>query len=611
MDFLPSNASPLKLYRQAKRLLKTTSRAKEPDWYRGAHELNLQWHLWIGTHTGISAIYSRSLRQWWTGPDIPPISFETDENGARAGLDQGSRGALQETIRKILATKEFGAKPKSLGIVIHLADGLRVRELSPDFAEDEDFDSLNELLVSAPDVALGDDTVDNREGRWRLLPLLGVAEGEKLSVAAQISAKLEPIAEAFREYGELRNLPVIVNVRSALLEALSGVAYLHPEIQATETGATLALVQYETMTLLFATGNRGELRLVRPLAHRGAAHLSPHETHEVLSQTAALLNVKDPSILFVSLAGLTEEQLGVLIESYREQHPKAAIRLLDAKRHPFTEGVPDGCFEFAAAVRDEAPVAGEAPFQKELREKWTRQDFYGPSKDEAARIPSRGDLRLLQFGGWAQKAALAAILAFSGWTGMDFFNKMRSDAWRLPPDAATNKEAELMKLQKERVEWQRWDNLLEKRSEGWLALETLLELFPDGGGVILRDANYRIEATSSASGEKGLGITRRWDVSGYANPEVATALPTLGSRNRVAELLNGIAERNHAPYLSVGAPTRNLQVTLQQKQGTMTPTNEFPAKVARHFRTAFELGITQSFTGGDELALNAGSPQPQ
>ena len=74
MDLLPANASPLKLHRQAKRLLRSTSRAKEPDWYRRAHQLDLQWHLWIGAHSGVSAVYRRSLRQWWEGPDLPPLS---------------------------------------------------------------------------------------------------------------------------------------------------------------------------------------------------------------------------------------------------------------------------------------------------------------------------------------------------------------------------------------------------------------------------------------------------------------------------------------------------------------------------------------------------------
>jgi len=613
MDLLPANASPLKIYSQAKRILKTTSRAKEPDWYKPAHELNLQWHLWIGSHSGVSAVYSRSLKQWWTGPDLPAVSLEIDEHGSPQGLDKSSRDAIHELVRKILAAKEFGAKAKSLGVVLHLADGIRIRELSPDFSGDDDFDSLNELLISAPDVALGDDSVDNREGKWRILPLVGIQEGPKRSLAVQVSSKLKIVAEEIENYGEMRNIPVVVNTRSAQLESLSGLAYVFPEIQAIGAGSTLALIQYETMTLLFATGNRGELQLVRPLMHRGTPHLTPTETHEVLSQTAALLNIKDATIVLASVAGLTKEKLSVLLEPYREQFPNARVNCLDLRNCPLTEGIPGGRFEFAVSTIDSAPRPDEVPFQRELRERWTHQDFYGPSKEEQARIPQRADLQLLKFSGIAQKVAFAAILGFCGWTGMDFVTKMRSDAWKLAPDDAQTMEVELAKLQKERREWQHWDRLLEKRSEGWLALEALLELFPADGGVILKDANYRAEASDGARNEesKTLGLQRHWDIAGFANPELAASLPTLGSRTRVAELLNGIAERNHSPYLAVNSQTRDLDVTLQQKQGTMPPTREFPAKVARHFRTAFELNITQSLSAKDDLAINISELQSE
>lgn len=611
MDLLPTNASPLKLHRQAKRLLKSTSRAKEPGWYRRAHELDLQWHLWIGAHSGVSAVYSRSLQQWWNGPDLPPISFENDENGTAVGLGEASRNALHELLRCLFSSKEFGAKAKSLGIVIHLADGLRVRNLAPDFAEDGDFDSLNELLISAPEIAVGDDTLDSKEGAWRLLPLLGVTEGERRSLAVQIPAKLRPIAEEFRRYGELRNLPVVVETRCAALEALSGLAHLHPPLQVQGQGTTLVLAQYEAMTLLFALGNRAELLLVRPLLHRSGPYLTPGETHEVLAQTAALLNIKDPAILLSSLSGLPEAQLESLLESYREQFPNARARCLDARRSDFVAGVPDGCFEFAAAVRKEAPNANESPEQKVFREKWAWQDFYGPSKEEAARIPSGGDLRLLKLGGLAQKVAVAALLAYGGWIGMDFIGKTRSEAWSLSPNAAQNMELEVMKLQKEKREWEHWANLLEKRSEGWLALETLLELFPADGGILLKDASYRAEVSAPEKQETKAGMSRSWSISGFANPEVAVSLPSLGSRPRVAELFNGIAKRNHASYLAIDAATRDLQVTLQQKQGSMPASKDIPAQVARRYRTAFDLSISQSLTGKDDLALNTTPLKPK
>ncbi len=604
MELLAPNASSIKLYRQAKRILKTTSRAKEPSWYQEANELNLQWHLWIGPHTAASALYNKSLKQWWDGPDLPPVGFEKDAHGTRAGLDTPSRAALHEIVRKLLSSKEYGGKAKSLGIILHLADGIRIRELAPEFAADDDFENLNELLISAPEVALGDDTVDNSDGQWRLLPLLGIQDGEKRSLAVQVSATLLPIATEFRNYGVMRNIPVIVNTRSAQLEAITGLAYLLPEIQKAGSGATLALIHFEAMTLLFSTGNRGELQLVRPLMHRGTNRLGPTEIHDVISQTAALLDIKDPNLVLVSLAGMSEEELVASLESYRTQFPQARFTCINTQKTPLTGWVPGGRLEFAVSVMDAPPGTDEAPFQKQLRERWTSQDFYGSSRDEKAKMPSRSDLRLLKYSGIAQKLALAVILAFAGWTGADFFVKMRSEAWQLAPDGAQEMEVTLAKLQKERAEWQHWEGLLEKRSEGWLAMEALLELFPANGGVILRTANYRAESDAAQQDKHEVGVKRHWEVSGYANPEIATQLPTLGSRTRVAELLNQIAKENHADYLLVDSNTRDLEVTLQQKQGSMPPSIEFPAKMARHFRTAFELSITQSLSPEDKLAIN-------
>ncbi len=612
MDLLSLPASPIKLYRQAKRLARSTSRANEAAWYRRPHEHDLQWHIWIGPDSGSSAVYRRSVRQWWSGPELPSISLSTDENGT-VSLSTASRDALHDLLRQILSNQEFGKKPNSLGVLIHMADGLRIRDLAPDFAEEKDFDNLNELLLSAPEIAIGDDSISENSGKWRLLPLLGNAEGGKQALAAQITGKLDPVVDALRSYGEIRNIPVIVNVRSAPLEAAAGLPYIFPEIQSPEIGPSLALLHYESMTLLFATGQRGEISLLRPFLHRGTSHLSPEDIHEALFQTAALLNLKNPNIIFVSLVGLVESQLAELLIPYRTQFPQSRVRCINTRQTSLTEGVIDRCFEFAVAIQETPPSPNEQSFQKQFREIWAWQDFYGVSRTEIAKMPTYGDLRILKLSRIAQKVAMIAILGFAGWVGMDFIAKARSSAWRVSSSDAQAMELKLEKLQKEQREWKHWDRLLEKRSEGWLAMEALLELFPADGGVILSDAAYRAETndTEKNSEANAIGLKRQWTINGFANPEVATDLSTLGSRVRITNALNSIAEKNRAPYLSVSSPTREVQVSFQQKQGTMSPSAEFPAKVARHFRTSFELTVTQSLSNKDELAINTSTLQSE
>lgn len=603
MELLDTNSNPLKIYRQSKRILKSTSRARNADWYKSAEQLPLQWHLWIGPGRLISAIYNTNQKQWFEGPQIPDVSFDMDESGHLTGLDDGSRNLVHELLRQILSSKEFGMKAKSLGISIHLANDFRVRDLAPDFSGDVDFPSLNELLISAPDIALGDDTLLKSDGNWRLFPLLGVKEGDKRSVAVQVTNQLQLVIDEFREYGEMRNIPIVASAKAAPLEALAGLPAIAPQFGMFES--TLCLLQYESFTTVAATGSRGELRLLRPLFHRSGDALSESEVSDVITKTAALLDLKSPRVLYVSMTGNPVESLRSALSLYLEDHADAAFQCLSVADLPITENVPGNRLELALADSIEIPDASKNSFLAEYRSEWGIQDFFGPSQEELQKMPTRGDLQLLKFSGFAQKLFIVCLLGFAGWTGMDFFTKMRSEAWKLEPVAAEQMEANLMGLQKERIQWEHWNNLLTKRSEGWLAMETLLELFPDDGGVILKSANYRAESVASKDREHDdkLGLNRMWEVSGYSNPEVAAQISGLGSRTKVAGLLNDIAERNQSPYLSVTTKSRGLNVTLQQKQGTMPASYEFPAKVARHFRNSFELRIDQSIDAADELAF--------
>jgi len=606
MDLLPQNASPLKVYLQTKQILKNTSRAKNPDWYKPAGEINLQWHIWVGAFSISSGIYNLALNTWFEGPDLPQISLEHDETGVPVSLDETSRNAIHDLLRRILATRDFGDKAKSIGIIFHLADSLRIRDLAPDFSTDTDLEGLNELLTSAPEIALGDDSLDQNEGYWRLLPLPGAPEGARQALAVQVSSQYRFIVEELREYGNLRNLPVIVNVHSAPIESIAVISKIFPGINYNNG---IFLFQYESFTFLIATGPKTELLLVRPLLHRSnGQHLSAAEIADVVKNTGALLNIRTPTIGYATLSGIPTEHINELLQPFREENPSTPVHAVNARELDFLETIPDRRLEFWIAAHP--PLAADlvptVPFSA-LRKNWALRDFYGLSRAETDLMPSLNDLRLLKVSRWVQRVAILIVLAFAGWTGADFVAKMRSEAWELDSMIASNMEQTVISLKKEKREWDHWSSLLAKRSEGWLALEALLELFPDNAGVILKEASFRIEAAAdlkdSPDANDKLGLKRIWTVSGYANPEVATQLPTLGSRTRVAELLNRIAEENHAEYLYVTQDSRDVQVTLQQKQGAMPASFEFPAKVARHFRTAFELGITQTLTGEDKLAL--------
>lgn len=606
MELLETTASPLQVYKQAKRILKSTSRASNPDWYRRSTETTLQWHLSISTHSIRSAIHNRISGEWWEGPELPDISVDDADTNESPALDDQTRSDLHAILEQILSSRDYGIKPKSLGITIHLADGLRTRDLDPEFAADTDFDSLNELVISAPDIALGDDSLQSEEGKWRLIPLLGVKDGDRMSLAAKVSSESMMIVREFQKYGESRNVPVIVEARSAALEAFAGVPFILPE--GSSLKETLTLIQFENFTLLGATGALSEVQIVRALMHRSSHLLSPSEVSESITNTAALLNLKSPEIILLSATGVSENELAELLSHYLASHPETTYQCIDACNLKLVDGIPGKCFEFAVATEKNG-VVGDS-FVSELTSKWAVQDFYSPSQMEASRMPSRGDLKLLKWAGLAQKVAMLALIAFVGWTGSDFISKRRSEAWKVAPTAASEMELLQMKLSKERKEWEHWDKLLTKRSEGWLAMEALLNLFPEEGGVILTSASYRADVNGSSKEKKTVGISRVWKVGGWANLEAARQLPTLGSKTRVAGILNQIAESNEAPYLAVGTTTRDLEVLLTQRQGSMPPSNQYPARVARNYRTTFDLSLTQSLDENDELAMSTKALAP-
>ncbi|MDF1823940.1 MAG: hypothetical protein P1U68_04815 [Verrucomicrobiales bacterium] len=600
MDLLPQDASPHLVYRQAKKILKNTSRARNADWYKEASALPLQWHIWVGNQTVSSAIYNKTSNEWFDGPELPPIAFDFDEDKNPIGLDDESRNGLHDLVRRILATKEFGLKAKSLGITFHLSDSIRVRDISPDFAEETDFENVNELLISAPEIALGDESISPSEGHWRCLPLFGMGEGDKRSIAVQISGQYKFLVEELREYGELRNLPVIANVHAAPLEAMTQIPEIFPT---SDTTNTICLLQYEGFTYMFAVGSKKELLLVRPLIHRTGTHLSQSEVADVVRTTSALLNIKDPNVLYASMTGMPDAQLQELLGAFREANPGSRTSTCDIRSLEQLQNVPGKRIEFHATVQSRNSDNTEGSLFADLRKKWAFQDFYGLSREARALMPSRADLQLLKFSGILQKVALVGVLAFAGWSATDFFTKMTSEAWKLDSVEASTMQQSVTKLKTERKEWEHWDSLLTKRSEGWLALETLLSIFPESGGVILNQASYSVSSLMDRK-DKSIGLSRVWQVSGYANPEVASELPTLGSRNRVTQIFSKIAEENQAPYLNVDSETRSLEVSLAQKQGTMPSSIEFPTRVARHFRNAFDLRIEQKIEAADDLAIN-------
>jgi hypothetical protein len=157
----------------------------------------------------------------------------------------------------------------------------------------------------------------------------------------------------------------------------------------------------------------------------------------------------------------------------------------------------------------------------------------------------------------------------------------------------TEANALLTGLMNEKKRWQAWDDILSNRSEGWLALELPLRLFPEKSGLLLQDFSFRLEAPVIANNR--VGYTRRWRLSGYVDPEIVTNIASLGSEREVGGILKQIASENEAPYLSEGLES-SLELTFQQRQASMPESSHFPLQFTRRFRNAFDLSLGDRVT---------------
>ena len=154
----PDLLNPWQTYRQAKQLLKHTSRASQPEWYREAIEIERQWHVWIDGGVCVSAVFSQKTGEWSEGPALPVPTEKNEAGDPDYTVDE--RRALHETLNRILVDKSLGGKAKALGFVLHVANEFDVADLSPEFAADDDFKEVSELLAVAPGDALGDHTLE-------------------------------------------------------------------------------------------------------------------------------------------------------------------------------------------------------------------------------------------------------------------------------------------------------------------------------------------------------------------------------------------------------------------------------------------------------------------
>lgn len=602
----PSELSYPQIYRQAKQLLKSSNMGKSSDWFREAVELDRQWHLWIDGVTCQSAVFDRKRKHWEPGPELSAGLLKPD-----GAADPAAGPELEKAIKAALENPKLG-RAKSLGIIVHLADEFSINELAPEYSQEEDPETVNEMLTNDPATALGDATVDRAISSWRLIPGWGLKEEEKRSFAVQVSRRFQGLIDRLSERGKAMGIPVVVSGCCAPLEALRLAPVM--AVQEDYRSGTLFVFLYRRFSALAAIGPQGELMLLRSLQHRGGLE-HPSGLGEALVNASALLKLPHPEVQIIQMAPTSIQGLAADLERFFGKRERLSIRFSEAAAFKDFGEIPGGRIEMA--VGDSATVQALHPSSprmacetfKQLSAGWATQNFFGLSRKERDAYPSQKDFEMLRFSGAFKAILVLCVLGFAGWTGFGIIKTVNKDSWALSEVDAKTATLRHQNLVKEKERTAYWENLMTKRSEGWLAMEVPLRLIPEEQGIVVKEFAYSTGEISDDKEKGKVGFYREWTISGFGRPEGQAMLSQLGSKAYVAGQLDEIA-RETATATLVGGEYRNLEVTLQQKQGQMPATNEFPADLARFYRTEFELTIRHELLPRDKMSLVTTAPPP-
>ncbi len=603
----PSELNYWQVYRQASQLLKNSSLGKNPDWFREPYQLDRQWHLWVDGVTCQSAVFDKKAKHWEAGPDLSPELLKGE--GFR---DAAAGEEIVKALKACLTHPGLGGRARSLGVVVHLADEFSVNELAPEHAQEEDPETLNELLANDPASALGDATVDRALNSWRLIPGWGLKEEERRSFAIQVSRRFQGLIDRIGECGKTMGVPVIVAGYCAPLEALrlAPLMAVHEDLKV----GSIFVFLYRRFSTLAAIGPKGELMLLRSLQHRGGLE-HPSGLGEALVNSSALLKLPNPEVHIIQMAPTSPHGLVPDLERYFENRPRFNIGFTVASAIKDFGEIAGGRLEMAIgdeatvqALHVSAPRMATETFQQ-LAGGWAMQNFFGLSRKEKDACPGQKDFELLRLSKWFKSALTVAVLALMVWTGWGVFKTVSRDSWQLSEvDARASKERhENLMKEKERLVY--WENLMTRRSEGWLALEVPLSLIPEESGIVVSEFKYDTGALSDEKEKSKAGFYREWTIKGFARTEGQALLSKLGSKANIAAHLDDIAKATATATLVTG-DKRNVDVTLQQRQGQMPASLEFPTELARFYRVEFELRIRHEVSPGDRMSLNITAPPP-
>lgn len=595
----PSDLLPRDIYRQAAFLASKTSRASNEDWYLKATQLKSQWHIWYdGGREVVSAIYSRDSGAWKPGPVLSIASLSAP-------------GEIEAELRGLLTSGQFGYKPKSIGVVFHVADELGVVDIAPEFQIPEEFENVRQGLSEEPIVYLSDKKVNPENTAWRLLPFQDALESQQKAVAISLTRERDKLKAILENFSVAQNIPVQLSVMSAPLEALAALNLILPE---TDQRGRLLLLVYARFTVLFALKPNGHLVQARSVNHR-ANSLIPPNIGDLIANTAMAVDMPDALVYVVGASDAPSTPLLTELENYSRTRLPIRYQWVDSRGLPEAEIIPGKRVEFLAhdTSRFEAIKKNSGIPAAELSQlTWFLQDFSADGGPESSIYPTQGDMRLVQVGSLLTRLMTFALIGLFFYSIYTTYMLMSSDAWQLSASEVERSQTLLGKMLNEEKKVKYTNGLFVPRSRGYLVMDMLLSTFTDKPGLRVESVDYAIVPVGKKDGQKS-GWMRTWKVRGFAKANASSYLDKMNSEKGISEVFQDFYKTSgDVPSEALDVASRSIEVSINQAVNPAYQRGLDPKKQAKDstnvYPITFDMSITQIFSNSDAIAMEIQKP---
>ncbi len=584
----PETLSARAAFAQANALLRQTSRASNPDWYREGLDLDHQWHLVVLSGNRISS--ALLLRQgqentWTSGPGVNLSVLPTREQ-------------VDALVDEIMNASEF-RKARSLGVVIHLADEFATTEIMAEIRSAAALEALREEVCSSPATALGDPSLSMENTSTRLVPYAG-AEKPPLASCVTLSRQHDAFVDMLRLAGEARNLPIQVSVVSAPLAFLSILpAFLQFQLERPQ----FVLLHYPKFSAMAVFNPQANLVQLRALPHRGRAF--PGNLGDAVNTALDSLDLHEPVITILPLGDTDPSPLLTQLHATLNQPDHAEVQILRPAVDSIAPGVPELRPEMLVSIPTYASGQVSKGFQQLFSERWALQNFLPVSPAVAALYPTQGEMKMLRLSGLLK---IVAAFALVGLFALGVFSAVKivtDPAWSHNTQDTVAMKTRMAKATRDSQEFEHWENLLQERSKGWLGMELLARVFPENSGVkvITFRQNTRLDSTVK---NKRVGFTREWLINGLANDKGIPLVDNLNSRESIKQLFEEIFKATGNAAFDTSVDGRGLTFLLTRSRNPAYDKDNRKASPADRsgYAAVFDLKITQSFPSEDPLALS-------